>query len=166
MATDRFHYSIEKRLGMNSVPLCPDDCPLGAQPPMWYHPAWAGMKAFALPSFSEGYVRLNVRGREERGIVDPADYEAVCEETSAGLLRLTDARTGKPAGAVQALGQPRASRVPHGRGPGLRIAGAWNRRRRMLARRAPGRSQPLLPCRAATKRKPVQLGLTCFRTRP
>jgi predicted AlkP superfamily phosphohydrolase/phosphomutase len=97
MATDRFHYSIEKRLGMNSVPLCPDDCPLGAQPPMWYHPAWAGMKAFALPSFSEGYVRLNVRGREERGIVNRADYEAVCEETSAELLRLTDARTGKPA---------------------------------------------------------------------
>ncbi len=97
MSTDRFHYGIEKRFGMNSVPLCPDDCPLGAQPPMWYHPAWPAMKAFALPSFSEGYVRLNVRGREERGIVDRGDYEAVCEEISAELLRVTDARTGKPA---------------------------------------------------------------------
>jgi predicted AlkP superfamily phosphohydrolase/phosphomutase len=97
MSTTRFHYGIEKRLGMNALPLCPDDCPLGAQPPMWYHPAWPGMKAFALPSFSEGYVRLNVRGRETRGIVSAADYDAVCAEITADLQRLTDARTGKPA---------------------------------------------------------------------
>jgi predicted AlkP superfamily phosphohydrolase/phosphomutase len=97
MNTIRFHYGIEKRLGMNSVPLCPDDCPIGTQPPMWYHPAWSGMKAFALPSFSEGYVRLNVRGREARGIVDPADYQAVCDEITAELQALTDARTGRPA---------------------------------------------------------------------
>jgi hypothetical protein len=97
MDTVRFHYGVEKRLGMNSVPLCPDDCPIGTQPPMWYHPAWAGMKAFALPSFSEGYVRLNVRGREQHGIVDPADYETACAEITAELHQLTDARTGKPA---------------------------------------------------------------------
>jgi predicted AlkP superfamily phosphohydrolase/phosphomutase len=97
MRTDRFHYGIEKRLGMNSLPLCPDDCPLGAQPPMWYHPAWPGMKAFALPSFSEGYVRLNVQGREAQGVVNPADYEAVCDEIAGELHRLTDARTGQPA---------------------------------------------------------------------
>jgi predicted AlkP superfamily phosphohydrolase/phosphomutase len=97
MATDRFHYGIEKRFGLESVPLCPDDCPLGAQPPMWYHPAWAGMKAFALPSFSEGYVRLNVRGREASGLVDPSAYDTTCDEITGELLRLTDARTGKPA---------------------------------------------------------------------
>jgi predicted AlkP superfamily phosphohydrolase/phosphomutase len=97
MATERFHYAIEKRLGMNAVPLCPDDCPLGAQPPMWYHPAWPGMKAFALPSFSEGYVRLNVKGRESQGIVDPADYDRTCDEIAAELHRLSDARTGRPA---------------------------------------------------------------------
>jgi predicted AlkP superfamily phosphohydrolase/phosphomutase len=95
--TSWFHYHVEKRLGMNAVPLCPDDCPLGAQPPMWYHPAWRGMKAFALPSFSEGFVRLNVRGREASGIVDPWDYEAACAEVAAEIMRLTDARTGKPA---------------------------------------------------------------------
>jgi predicted AlkP superfamily phosphohydrolase/phosphomutase len=97
MDTERFHYGIEKRFGMSSLPLCPDDCPLGAQPPMWYHPAWRGMKAFALPSFSEGYVRLNVRGREADGIVDPAHYGATCDEITAVLHRLTDARTGQPA---------------------------------------------------------------------
>lgn len=97
MSTERFHYGVEKRFGMNTVPLCPDDCPLGAQPPMWYHPAWSGMTAFALPSFSEGFVRLNVRGRESSGIVDPADYDRVCREVTADILQLTDARTGQPA---------------------------------------------------------------------
>jgi predicted AlkP superfamily phosphohydrolase/phosphomutase len=95
--TSWFHYRVEKRLGMNSLPLCPDDCPLGSQPPMWYHPAWPRMRAFALPSFSEGYVRLNVRGREAAGIVDPEDYDTVCADVSAEIMRLTDARTGKPA---------------------------------------------------------------------
>lgn len=67
MSTVKFHYGIEKRLGMNGVPLCPDDCSPGTQPAMWYHPAWKGMRAVALPSFSEGYVRLNARGREQEG---------------------------------------------------------------------------------------------------
>jgi predicted AlkP superfamily phosphohydrolase/phosphomutase len=110
MQTDRFHYGIEKRLGLDSVPLCPDDCPLGAQPPMWYHPAWRGMKAFALPSFSEGYVRLNVRGREADGLVDPVDYDAVCHEITTELQHLTDARTGQP--AVRRV--VRTRKGPHG----------------------------------------------------
>jgi predicted AlkP superfamily phosphohydrolase/phosphomutase len=42
-------------------------------------------------------VRLNIRGREAAGIVDPRDYDAVCEEVSEDIMRLTDARTGKPA---------------------------------------------------------------------
>jgi predicted AlkP superfamily phosphohydrolase/phosphomutase len=97
MDTVKFHYGIEKRLGMTSVPLCPENCPIGTQPPMWYHPAWPGMKAFALPSFSEGYIRLNVRGREAQGLIDPADYDKACDEITAELHKLTDARTGKPA---------------------------------------------------------------------
>jgi predicted AlkP superfamily phosphohydrolase/phosphomutase len=107
MDTERFHYGIEKRLGMNSVPLCPDDCPLGAQPPMWYHPAWAGMEAFALPSFSEGYVRLNVRGREAQGIVEPDRYDETCDRITAELHRLTNPRTGTP--AVRRVVRTRAS---------------------------------------------------------
>jgi predicted AlkP superfamily phosphohydrolase/phosphomutase len=92
-----FHYTLEKRLGMNSVPLCPDDCTLGSQPPMWYAPSWPEMPAFALPSFSEGYIRLNVSGRERRGIVAPQDYERVCDRITGELARLRDARTGRAA---------------------------------------------------------------------
>jgi predicted AlkP superfamily phosphohydrolase/phosphomutase len=64
---------------------------------MWYHPAWRDMEAFALPSFSEGYVRLNVRGREAHGIVDPDRYDETCARITAELHRLVDARTGRPA---------------------------------------------------------------------
>ena len=90
-----FHYAIEKRLGLDEVPLSPDDCPLGAQPPMWYSPAWPTMRAFALPSFSEGYVRMNVKGRDAAGIVEPTDYDRVYDEISDELYKLRDARTGR-----------------------------------------------------------------------
>lgn len=61
----------------------------------WYQPFWKQMKAFALPSFADGYIRINLKGRESHGIVAPEDYEAVCEEISQLLYRMTDARTGK-----------------------------------------------------------------------
>ncbi len=91
-----FHFTVEKRLGIDGVPLCPEDCPLGSQPPMWYHTAWPRMKAFALPSFSEGYIRLNVRGRDRDGVVDPAEYTQVCDQIEALLRQVRNARTGKP----------------------------------------------------------------------
>lgn len=100
-----FHYAIERRLGINTVPLCPEDCRLGHQPPMWYHPAWPAMKAFALPSFSEGYIRINLRGRERDGIVAPEDYDRVCDEVEALLRGMRDARTGTP--MVQRVVRPR-----------------------------------------------------------
>jgi predicted AlkP superfamily phosphohydrolase/phosphomutase len=91
-----FHYAIERRLGLGGVPLCPEDCYLGHEPPMWYRPAWPQMKAFALPSFSEGYVRINLRGREQSGVVKPADYGRVCDEIEALIRKVRDARTGRP----------------------------------------------------------------------
>jgi predicted AlkP superfamily phosphohydrolase/phosphomutase len=70
--------------------------PMSFQPAEWYKPCWSKMKAFALPSFSEGYVRINLQGREAQGIVAPEDYEAVCDEISQKLYALKDARTGTP----------------------------------------------------------------------
>ncbi len=70
--------------------------PLDYQPASWYKPFWPQMKAFALPSFSEGYIRINLQGREPEGIVATSEYEAVCEQLSQLLYRLEDARTGKP----------------------------------------------------------------------
>lgn len=66
------------------------------QPALWYKPFWPQMKAFALPSYSEGYIRINLKGREPEGIVDPSEYNALCDELSQILYRLKDGRTGKP----------------------------------------------------------------------
>jgi predicted AlkP superfamily phosphohydrolase/phosphomutase len=65
-------------------------------PAMWYSPLWTQMKAFALPAFADGHIRINLQGRERYGIVSPADYEALCEELTAILQQLKNARTGEP----------------------------------------------------------------------
>ncbi len=63
-------------------------------PPNWYRPAWPRMKAFALPSFADGYVRINVKGRDPQGIVPPDEYHSVCNEICEMLGRLRDGRRG------------------------------------------------------------------------
>ncbi|MGC2856365.1 alkaline phosphatase family protein [Novispirillum sp. DQ9] len=69
------------------------------QVPLWYSKFWPQMKAFALPSFGDGYVRLNLKGREPNGIVDPDDYDAVCDEIAEAILALRNPRTGRPLAA-------------------------------------------------------------------
>ncbi|MBD2103816.1 alkaline phosphatase family protein [Leptolyngbya sp. FACHB-261] len=66
------------------------------QPTLWYSPLWSRMKAFALPSFSEGYVRINLQGREPQGIVPQADYDSICEQLTGQIYQLRDGRTGEP----------------------------------------------------------------------
>jgi predicted AlkP superfamily phosphohydrolase/phosphomutase len=66
------------------------------QPAAWYQPRWPEMRAFALPSFYDGRVRVNLRGREARGIVDVCDYERVCDEVEALVRGCVDPRTGRP----------------------------------------------------------------------
>jgi len=65
-------------------------------PGAWYRRTWPKSRAFAMPAFSMGHIRINVKGRESGGTVAPEDYDAVCEEVSAFLHRLTDARSGEP----------------------------------------------------------------------
>ncbi|WP_373479521.1 alkaline phosphatase family protein [Geminocystis sp.] len=81
-----FDTSLRKQ-GETVVPWCP------AQ---WYKPLWSKMKAFAIPSFAEGYVRINLKGREPQGIVEPDEYNTVCDEISELLYSLKDARNGLP----------------------------------------------------------------------
>jgi predicted AlkP superfamily phosphohydrolase/phosphomutase len=88
---------VSRFIGRASVPVCPLLLgPLGHQPPVWYQPAWSRMRAFALPSYSDGFVRINVRGREAHGLVAASDYEAVCEDLTRALHDLVDARSGAP----------------------------------------------------------------------
>jgi hypothetical protein len=61
----------------------------------WYQPMWPRMPAFALPSFAQGYVRMNVAGREADGIVDVDDYDGAVESLMSELQRCTSPRTGR-----------------------------------------------------------------------
>ncbi len=96
------HKYIDRVLGTASKPdmvspqkLQQEKDPFFWQPVSWYKPFWPSMKAFALPSFSEGYIRINMKGREPEGIVEPADYNAVCDELATKLMELTNPRNGR-----------------------------------------------------------------------
>ena len=69
---------------------------MGWMPVMWYSSLWSQMQAFALPAFTNGHIRLNLRGRERDGIVEPQEYDALCDRLIEILYRLQDGRTGKP----------------------------------------------------------------------
>jgi predicted AlkP superfamily phosphohydrolase/phosphomutase len=83
---------------------------LGWMPAACYQPAWSGMDAFALPSFYDGRIRINLAGRERRGRVAPGDYEARCGEVARLVAECRDPRTGEPVAAEverTARGDPR-----------------------------------------------------------
>jgi hypothetical protein len=83
---------------------------LGWQPSSWYHDRWPEMRAFALPSLYDGRIRINVRGREAAGLVDPADYDAVCDEVEQLARDCVDPRTGE--GVVRLVERPGRGRDP------------------------------------------------------
>lgn len=69
---------------------------LSWSPAMYYADLWPQMKAFALPGFADGHIRINLKGREQNGIVSSSEYGALCEEVTQLFLRLQDGRTGQP----------------------------------------------------------------------
>ena len=65
-------------------------------PGSWYACDWPQMRAFALPGLDEGMIRLNVRGREPDGLIDPKDYHSELENLERLLSGIRDPRTGQP----------------------------------------------------------------------
>lgn len=57
---------------------------------------WANTKYFALPMDYNGYIRLNLKGRERHGRLDPSDADGVIAELDAALRSFRDLETGKP----------------------------------------------------------------------
>lgn len=50
---------------------------------------WSQTRAFSLPPEDYGVVRINLKGREREGIVDPADYRSLVDELAERLASLT-----------------------------------------------------------------------------
>jgi predicted AlkP superfamily phosphohydrolase/phosphomutase len=64
----------------------------------WASFDWAATRAFALPWTMDGYLRVNLRGREPHGIVEPgAERTALLDEIETLLGELKIAGTDKPA---------------------------------------------------------------------
>ncbi|MBZ5612128.1 MAG: hypothetical protein LAP38_28045 [Acidobacteriia bacterium] len=69
--------------------------PLDWMPTRYYQPYWHAMRFFALPSFYDGRVRINLAGRESEGMISAADYDAVCDEVESLVGQCRDLRTGE-----------------------------------------------------------------------
>ena len=69
---------------------------LNWMPAARYSPFWPKMPAFALPSFYDGRIRINLKGREARGKVSPKNYQDACDQVRAILSECRNAQTGKP----------------------------------------------------------------------
>ena len=69
-----------------------------------YQRFWPKMPAFALPSYYDGKVRINLQGRERDGIVPQSEYDAACDAIEGMLRQCIDPRTGEP--AVELIERP------------------------------------------------------------
>jgi predicted AlkP superfamily phosphohydrolase/phosphomutase len=59
---------------------------------------WTRTRAFTLPTDLEGCIRINVKGREPHGIVEPGvEYTDLCDEIRGRLEELVNPATGAPA---------------------------------------------------------------------
>lgn len=57
---------------------------------------WSRTTAYATPGYYTGTIRVNLRGRESEGIVEPgADYDRLLDRLEADLHALRDAETGE-----------------------------------------------------------------------
>lgn len=67
---------------------------VGWIPAMQYQPHWRTMHAFALPSYYDGRIRINLSEREAGGRVPASEYETQCDEIEATLRECRDPATG------------------------------------------------------------------------
>jgi predicted AlkP superfamily phosphohydrolase/phosphomutase len=68
---------------------------LAWMPTSHYARYWPRMDAFALPSFYDGRIRINLRGREGRGNVIEKTYDKICDQLETMLKDCRDAITGE-----------------------------------------------------------------------
>src|SRR5438034_1020513 len=69
--------------------------PLDWMPAYRYRPYWHQMRMFALPSFFDGCIRINLKGRERRGTVPLDGYHVACDEAETLLRECIDPETGQ-----------------------------------------------------------------------
>ena len=113
---------------------------------------WSSTRAFAHPAENQGYIRLNLRGRERDGIVEPDQAKALMDEIAEGLRTFRDLDGGPAVRSVERVADlfgsgSRADQLPDlivrwAESPATRIEGV--RSERFRHRPSPGcRQWPL-----------------------
>lgn len=69
---------------------------------------WARTAAFAHPADNQGYIRLNLRGRERDGIVDPGDADALLGTIADGLTTYRDPDGAPAVASIDRVGEHHA----------------------------------------------------------
>lgn len=92
--------------------------------PCRYRRYWPRSRAFALPSFYDGRIRVNVQGREAHGMVPVEDYDRFCGELEDELGACRDVRTGDP--VVEEVIQLRRGAVLEPEGPEADLQVIWS----------------------------------------
>jgi predicted AlkP superfamily phosphohydrolase/phosphomutase len=109
---------------------------------------WRRTRAFAVPGEDKGYVRLNLRGREREGIVDPAEAAELADEIAEGLLTFRDDDGSPSIARVDRMSElagegPYAERLPDlviswGARPAAQVSGVRSPRYGEIERRGIG----------------------------
>lgn len=86
---------------------------IGWMPAARYAPFWPSMRAFALPSYYDAWVRINLAEREKNGLVRLTEYKAERDQICDLLQACRDPLTGKP--IVEQINLP--DKEPHSIGP-------------------------------------------------
>ncbi len=78
---------------------------------------WQRTQAIAVPGENKGYVRLNLKGREREGIVDPGEADGLLQEIEQGLATFRDPDGSPSIAGIERMSElagdrPYAERLP------------------------------------------------------
>jgi predicted AlkP superfamily phosphohydrolase/phosphomutase len=82
------------------------------------------MRSFCIPSFSDGHIRVNVKGRERDGMVPPDQYQQEIDRVRQFLEVATNPRTGQP--IIKQMVQTRKDPFEQDKAPEADLLIIWN----------------------------------------
>jgi hypothetical protein len=108
---------------------------------MRYRDVWPQLEAFALPTFYDGRIRVNLEGRERDGVVPMHRYAEVCDRLEADLRACTDPHSGE--GLVDRVDRLRHDDPMAKDGPDADLLVVWARATDVLDHPRVGRIGPV-----------------------
>ncbi len=95
------------------------------QPAAWMEPYWPHMRAFAMSTFSDGYIRVNVKGREALGKVHPEDYATELDRITEAIMGFRNSKNGRP--GIARVERVRETATGNPEGPDADLIVIWEK---------------------------------------